>query len=84
MMEGRIEEILRKVLPDIHNRRGKLSLVNRAAPSCRIIAYYWDGLIRLALIGLEIIPVSCRSCGLNALRVLFPRIFCLHGVSHYH
>jgi hypothetical protein len=43
-MEGWIEKILGKVLPDIHNRGRKLSLVNRAATSCRIIAVTncWD------------------------------------------
>jgi len=60
MMKGRIEEILREVLPDIHNGGGKLSLVNRAAPSRRIIAitYCRDGLIHLTVLGFEIIPIS--------------------------
>lgn len=61
MMKGRIEEILREVLPDIHNGGGKLSLVNRAAPSRRIIAitYCRDGMIHLTVLGFEIIPISC-------------------------
>lgn len=85
-MEGRIEKILGKVLPDIHNGGRKLSLVNRAAASCMIIAITncWDGLIYLAILGFEIIPISRCSCLLNTLRVLFRLIFLLQSVSHNH